>query len=98
MPDFSVRTCALLPRLPLSLRTVRLACLIHAASIHPELGSNSDHKNYKVVLLTRNQRNKRKMFSSLVLILTFAVYVCSLFSFQITVWLLGIKKSARRRA
>ena len=41
MPDSSVRTCALLPRLPLPLRGARLACLIHAASVHPELGSNS---------------------------------------------------------
>ena len=41
MPDFGVRTYVLLPRLPLTLRSVRLACLIHTASIHPELGSNS---------------------------------------------------------
>ena len=26
-------------------KPTRLACLIHAASIHPELGSNSDYKN-----------------------------------------------------
>ncbi len=44
--DFWVHTYALLPRLPLSSSckqdwTVRLACLIHAASVHPELGSNS---------------------------------------------------------
>ncbi len=44
MPDSSVRTCVILPRLPLSLRIVRLACLIHAASVHPELGSNSEYK------------------------------------------------------
>lgn len=44
MPVFSVRTYVLLPRLPLPLRAVRLACLIHAASIHPELGSNSELK------------------------------------------------------
>ena len=42
IPDFGGSTYVLLPRLPLSLRTVRLACLIHAASIHPELGSNSN--------------------------------------------------------
>ncbi len=41
MPDLGVRTYVLLPRLPLTLRSVRLACLIHTASIHPELGSNS---------------------------------------------------------
>ena len=43
-------------------RFVRLACLIHAASIHPELGSNSnvkpdtDNKTCIAVL----ERNKRK--------------------------------------
>ena len=44
IPDFGVGTYLLLPRLPLFLRTVWLACLIHAASVHPELGSNSNHK------------------------------------------------------
>jgi hypothetical protein len=39
-------THVLLTRLPLSARgrTVRLACLIHAASVHPEPGSNSQSK------------------------------------------------------
>ena len=36
-------TNALLTRSPLSLRTVRLACIRHAASVHPEPGSNSPH-------------------------------------------------------
>ena len=42
IPDFWVRTYLLLSRLPLLLRGVRLACPIHAASVHPELGSNSN--------------------------------------------------------
>ena len=41
IPDFQVRTYVLLPRLPLPRRGVRLACLIHVASVHPEPGSNS---------------------------------------------------------
>ena len=44
IPDFWVSTYVLLPRLPLLLRGVRLACLIHAASVHPELESNSINK------------------------------------------------------
>ena len=39
--DFRVRSYLLLPRLPVPLRAPRLACLIHTASVHPELGSNS---------------------------------------------------------
>ena len=56
IPDSWVRTYVFLPRLPCctfqtsfpSCKTktercsIRLACLIHAASIHPELGSNSN--------------------------------------------------------
>ena len=42
IPDFSVRTYVVLSRLPLPLRGARLACPIHAASVHPELGSNSN--------------------------------------------------------
>jgi hypothetical protein len=40
-----VCTKVLLTRSPLSdrSRTARLACLIHAASVHPELGSNSQN-------------------------------------------------------
>ena len=42
IPDFEVRTYVLLSRLPVTLRPPRLACPIHAASVHPELGSNSN--------------------------------------------------------
>jgi hypothetical protein len=38
-------THALLTRLPLTRRFVRLACVKHAASVRPEPGSNSQNKN-----------------------------------------------------
>ena len=41
IPDLKVSTKVLLTRSPLPLRGDRLACLIHAASVHPEPGSNS---------------------------------------------------------
>ena len=43
-------------------KPTRLACLIHAASIHPELGSNSDYKSEVLISLPRLvERNKRKV-------------------------------------
>ena len=45
-------TNALLTRSPLSLRIVRLACIRHAASVHPEPGSNSPHYVGKLTLLS----------------------------------------------
>jgi hypothetical protein len=48
IPHFSVDSYVLLTRLPLSTprkeRLVRLACLRHTASVHPEPGSNSQKK------------------------------------------------------
>ncbi len=48
IPDSRVRSYALLPRSPCSLRSIRLACLIHVASVHPELGSNSKKRITRV--------------------------------------------------
>ena len=41
IPVSGVCSYALLPILPVPRRAPRLACLIHVASVHPELGSNS---------------------------------------------------------
>jgi len=53
MPVFRVCTYVLLTRLPLSqilrFMTVWLACLIHAASAHPEPGSNSQNKSSRKI-------------------------------------------------
>jgi hypothetical protein len=49
--------------------SVRLACLIHAASVHPELGSNSNLRStfnlpfnlrFKTNLLRKFERNKKE--------------------------------------
>ena len=50
-PSSGQVTNALLTRSPLSLRTVRLACIRHAASVHPEPGSNSPYKIGKLTLI-----------------------------------------------
>ena len=56
-PSSGQVTNALLTRSPLSLRTVRLACIRHAASVHPEPGSNSPYKIGKLTLLSVQVQN-----------------------------------------
>ena len=58
IPRQKVDSYVLLTRLPLSLRTIRLACLRHAASVHPEPGSNSQIKKLFLPLLELTQKIK----------------------------------------
>ena len=44
-PVMGLVTVALLTLAPLALRPVRLACLIHAANVHSEPGSNPSKKD-----------------------------------------------------
>ncbi len=72
--DFRVRSYVLLPRLPVPLRAPRLACLIHTASVHPELGSNSKLKNLNLVQCSCWIGRNKRMY--ILLFLTF--YFCLL--------------------
>ena len=60
IPHFKVDSYVLLTRLPLPLRAVRLACLRHTASVHPEPGSNSQKK----CLIAHLHFNLLKIFMS----------------------------------
>jgi len=56
IPVSGVCSYALLPILPVARRPPRLACLIHVASVHPELGSNSTK-----ISVGRNKANDNRI-------------------------------------
>ena len=62
MPDFRVRkpTCYYL--VCHGSKPIRLACLIHAASVHPELGSNSKLNSTNVEIIVNETKEKLLYF------------------------------------
>jgi hypothetical protein len=91
IPQFGVRSYALLSRPPLVSEeqappvTARLACIRHAASVHPEPGSNSPKKELILtfftsckLLATRAKACLKTIQNELTLICTIQFLMCFL--------------------
>ena len=77
MSNFKVDPHALLdrPPLPVLLQIVRLACLRHAASVHPEPGSNSQIKAFFKNAFAKVFPNSKTLLSLVKVKIRFIVFV-----------------------
>ena len=60
-PTMGLVTFALLTLTPLALRPVRLACLIHAANVHSEPGSNPSKVSFRTLMTKAFHVSPRKV-------------------------------------